>query len=82
MLTETEVRDVKPVRYSRKVTDGKGLYLQVTPKGGRSWYYAYRFGGKYKKLFLGTIPQLLSIGQDRVTCSLATWCLTALIRRR
>jgi hypothetical protein len=35
MLTETEVRAIKPVRYSREVSDGGGLYLLVTPKGGR-----------------------------------------------
>jgi hypothetical protein len=56
MLTETEVRAIKPVRYSRKVSDGGGLYLLVTPKGSRCWRYAYRFAGKYKTLALGVYP--------------------------
>ncbi len=56
MLTETEVEAIKPVRYERKVWDGRGLYLLVTPKGERCWRYAYRFAGKYKKLALGTYP--------------------------
>jgi hypothetical protein len=43
MLTEAEVGAIKPRRYSRKVSDGGGLYLLVTPKGGRCWRYAYRF---------------------------------------
>ena len=40
MLTETEVEALRPVRYERKVWDGRGLYLLVTPKGGRCWRYA------------------------------------------
>ena len=40
----------------RKVSDGGGLYLLVTPKGGRWWRYAYRFARKYKTLSLGIYP--------------------------
>jgi hypothetical protein len=58
MLTETEIRAIEPVRYSRKVSDGRGLYLLVTPKGGRCWRYAYRFARKYKTLSLGTYPDV------------------------
>jgi len=56
MLTETKVRAIKALRHSRKVSDGGGLYLLVTPKGGRCWRYAYRFARKYKTLSLGTYP--------------------------
>jgi hypothetical protein len=56
MLTETEVEAIKPVRYARKVSDGGGLYLLVTPKGGRCWRFAYRYAQKYKTLALGTYP--------------------------
>jgi hypothetical protein len=58
MLTETEVEAIKPVRYARKVSDGGGLYLLVRPKGGRCWRLAYRFARKYKKLALGTYPEV------------------------
>jgi hypothetical protein len=58
MLTEAEVRDIKPVRYARKVTDGRGLYLLVRPTGTRSWRFAYRFARKYKTLSLGTYPEV------------------------
>jgi hypothetical protein len=54
MLTETEVEAIKPVRHARKAWDGRGLYLLVTPKGGRRWRFAYRFARKYKTLSLGT----------------------------
>jgi hypothetical protein len=56
MLTEAKIEAIKPVRYERKISDGKGLYLLVTPKGARHWRYAYRFAGKYKKLSLGSHP--------------------------
>jgi hypothetical protein len=58
MLTATAIEAIKPVRHARKVTDGRGLYLLVTPKGTRCWRYAYRFAGKYKKLSLGTYPMI------------------------
>jgi hypothetical protein len=66
MLSEAEVDEIKPVRYSRKVTDGKGLFLLVTPKGGRCWRYAYRFAKKYKKLALGVYPEVsLELARSR-----------------
>jgi hypothetical protein len=56
MLTEAEVEAIKPVRYARKVSDCRGLYLLVTPKGARHWRFAYRYARKYKTLALGTYP--------------------------
>jgi hypothetical protein len=58
VLTETELQAIKPLRYSRKVSDGGGLYLLVTPKGGRCWRFSYRFARKYKTLSLGTYPEV------------------------
>jgi hypothetical protein len=56
MLTETAIQAIKRVRYARKVTDGQGLYLLVTPKGALHWRFRYRFAGKYKTLALGSYP--------------------------
>src|SRR3984957_7615070 len=53
-----DVRDIKPVRYARRVTVGRGLYLFVTPEGGRCWHYRFYFSGKRKKLNLGTYPEI------------------------
>jgi hypothetical protein len=58
LRTEHDVRDLKPVRFPRKVTVGRGLYLLVTPKGGRCWHYRFFFAGKRKKLSLGTYPEI------------------------
>jgi Arm DNA-binding domain len=56
MLTEAQIQAIKPVRSERRVTDGQGLYLLVTPKGALHWRFRYRFAGKCKTLALGTYP--------------------------
>ena len=38
--------------------DGLGLFLLVTPSGGRLWNFKYRFGGKEKKLSFGAYPDI------------------------
>ena len=66
MLTEAQIQAIKPVRYERKVTDGQGLYLLVTPKGALHWRSRYRFAGKYKTLALGSYclkPMATSCGR-------------------
>jgi hypothetical protein len=57
LLTEQDVRNVRPVRYTRKITVGRALFLNVTPRGHRSWRYKYRFAGKYTQVVLGTYPE-------------------------
>lgn len=58
MLTEGQVRNLRPLRYSRKVTDGRGLYLLITANGGKYWRYDYKFDGKRKTLALGIYPDI------------------------
>jgi len=53
-LTDTQIRALSvPAKYF----DGQGLYLEVTKAGGRHWRLKYRFGGKEKRLALGTYPE-------------------------
>jgi hypothetical protein len=58
LLSEQDVRNIESVRHARKITVGRGLYLSVTPEGGRSWNYKFYFAGKCKKLMLGTYPEI------------------------
>ncbi len=58
MLTNTAVRNAKPSEKSRKLFDGKGLYLEIAPAGGKWWRLKYRFNGKEKRLSLGTYPDV------------------------
>ena len=58
-LTETAIRALKPKAKAYKVADEKGLYLLVTPSGGRLWRMKFRNGaGVEKKLALGSYPEL------------------------
>lgn len=56
MLTDTEIRKAKPEAKAKRMFDGRGLYLEVSPAGGKWWRLKYRFGGKEKRLSLGTYP--------------------------
>jgi hypothetical protein len=40
-----------------KVHDGGGLFLLVTPAGGKWWRIKYRFHGKQTQLSLGVFPK-------------------------
>lgn len=56
-LTNTACNNAKPKEKPYKMADGGGMYLEVTPSGGRLWRLKYRFGGKEKLLSLGKYPQ-------------------------
>src|SRR5580693_1038717 len=58
LLSEQDVQSIEPVRSARKITVGRCLYLNVTPTGGRSWYYKFYYEGKCEKLMLGTYPEI------------------------
>jgi integrase len=58
-LTDSSIRVLKPRAKPYKVSDGKGLYLLVTPAGGRLWKLKFRTGtGVEKKLSLGAYPEI------------------------
>ena len=57
-LTDTAVRAAKPQARTRKLFDGGGLYLELSPAGGKWWRWKYRFGGKEKRLSLGVYPDV------------------------
>jgi integrase len=55
-LTDTRIRNAKPAPKTYKLSDGGGMYLLVTPQGGRYWRLDYRFHGKRRTLALGIYP--------------------------
>lgn len=57
-LTDTTVRNAKPLEKARRLFDGGGLYLEISPKGGKWWRLKYRFDGKEKRLSLGAYPSV------------------------
>ena len=56
MLTDTALRNLKPKDKPYKVTVGEGLYLLVSPTGGKLWRMNYRHNGKQKTLAIGGYP--------------------------
>lgn len=55
-LTDTAIRNAKPREKDYKLADGGGLYLLVTPAGGRLWRLKYRADGVERKLAIGKYP--------------------------
>ncbi|WP_341684933.1 integrase arm-type DNA-binding domain-containing protein, partial [Limnohabitans sp.] len=55
-LTDAKLRTLATPTKTQKVADGAGLYLELTPAGGKYWRMKYRHGGKEKRLALGVYP--------------------------
>ncbi len=57
MLTEVKIRATKRAARLKKLSDGGGLQLWITPDGAKRWRLAYRFAGVQKLLALGVYPK-------------------------
>src|SRR2546429_7363112 len=55
-LTEITIRSAKSRDKAFKLFDSGGLYLEVSPAGGKWWRWKYRFGGKEKRVSFGVYP--------------------------
>ena len=65
-LTNTAIRNAKPSNKPVRLFDERGLYLEVSPTGGRWWRLKFRFEGKEKRLSLGVYPDVpLKDARDR-----------------
>jgi integrase len=56
-LTDMKVLKAKPQDRPVSLFDGGGLYLLVTPSGGKLWRFKYRFDKKEKKIAFGSYPE-------------------------
>ena len=64
-LTNVSVRNAKATDKPAKLFDERGLFLLVSPSGGKWWRLKYRFDGKEKLLSLGTYPDTpLKLARD------------------
>jgi integrase len=65
-LTDTQLRQTKPAEKAKRLHDTRGLYLEVTPAGGKWWRFKYRFDNKEKRISLGQYPDVpLSLARER-----------------
>jgi len=57
-LTDIAIRNAKPGPKPFKKGDSGGLFLLITPAGGKLWRLKYRVAGKEKLLALGAYPDV------------------------
>jgi len=57
-LTDVAIRNAKPAAKPYKLADSGGLFLFVTPAGGKLWRVKFRVAGKEKLLALGGWPDV------------------------
>lgn len=57
-LNDIRIKAAKPREKDWKLGDEKGLYLLITPAGGKLWRFKFRHNGKEKKLSLGAFPDI------------------------
>jgi Arm DNA-binding domain len=57
-LTDVAIRRSAPPEKPYKLFDERGLYLAVSPAGGRWWRLKYRFARREKRLSLGVCPDV------------------------
>jgi integrase len=58
-LTDIAVRNAKPDNSkSIRLKDERGLYLEISPAGGKWWRLRYWFKGKENRLSLGVYPDI------------------------
>ena len=56
-LTDAKIKNAKPREKVYKLSDGDGLYLEVTPVGSKLWRIGYpQANGKKNRLALGAYP--------------------------
>jgi integrase len=66
MLNDIKVRNAKPRDKAFKLYDERGLFLLVTPTGGRLWRLKYQIHGREKLISLGAYPDVtLKRARDR-----------------
>ena len=57
-LTDITVKNAKPADKALRLKDERGLYLEVSPKGGKWWRLRYWMDGKENRLSLGVYPDV------------------------
>ena len=66
-ITQVQIVNAKPRAKPYRLFDGRGLYVEISPSGGRWWRFKYRINGKEKRLSLGVYPDVsLKAARDRL----------------
>jgi integrase len=66
-LTHVQIVNAKTREKSYRMFDGRGLYIEISPAGGRGWRFKYRIGGKEKRLSFGVYPNVsLKVAREKL----------------
>ncbi len=63
-LTDVAIRNAKPGAKPTKLADGGGMFLLITPAGGKLWRLKFRIEGREKLLAIGSYPEI-GLGEAR-----------------
>jgi integrase len=63
-LTSTKIKALTPTKHRRMILDSDGLYLELGPRGPRSWRYRFIHNKRPGKINLGRYP-LVSLAEAR-----------------
>ncbi len=65
-LTDIEIQKAKAGGSAYRLSDGSGLFVWITPAGGKLWRWKYRFDGKEKLMSFGDYPTVpLALARER-----------------
>lgn len=67
-LTELQIKSAKPAETGYRLTDERGLFLYITPKGNKIWRVRLRKEGKDTAVTLGKYPDL-RLSDARAKCA-------------
>jgi hypothetical protein len=66
MLTDVVIKKAKALTKPYKLSDGGGLFLWITPAGGKLWRWTYRHERKQKLMTFGRYPDVpLGLARER-----------------
>ncbi len=57
-LSPTRINNAKAKDKLYKLSDGRGLFVEVSPAGQKTWRYQYRFGGSRRDVKIGCYPEV------------------------
>ncbi len=65
-LTATKLDSLRPKLERYTVSDGRGLFIDITPNGSMSWIFRYRLNGKQEKVTIGPYPEFsLKVAREK-----------------
>ena len=57
-LTDVQVRQARPGPKPRKLSDERGLFIEIRPTGSKLWRYRYKIGGVENVFAIGEYPEV------------------------